>query len=326
MKVSVIIPVYNVRPYLERCLRSVLCQTYKDLEIIMVDDGSTDGSGELAEQLATLDSRICVIHQENQGLSGARNTGLRAAQGNYVVFLDSDDEWLLKDGIERLMQDTESDIIIFKVVEIWPSGRKEYMSDYNIETLLSLPNAQSLFEYFVYNRLFRASAVLLLVRREFLIQHSIFFPLGLISEDVYWSLHLWQHIRTVGFCNIDLYGYHHRSGSITQTVSFRVYESYDKIFNHFKEQCASNCINARPIAVYLSRLWVTLAYSFNELPSNRKREAMVIMKSHSDVLTYAQDPKTRRALALVKLVGVKNTTLIFGWYWWARNIVKHHVI
>ena len=74
MKVSVIIPVYNVKPYLERCVSSVLMQTYKKLEVILVDDGSTDGSGDLCEELATADERIIVIHQENQGLSGARNT------------------------------------------------------------------------------------------------------------------------------------------------------------------------------------------------------------------------------------------------------------
>ena len=81
MKVSVVIPVYNVKPYLERCVNSVLRQTYKDLEIILVDDGSTDGSGELCNDMATRDQRICVIHQENQGLSGARNTGIQQATG-----------------------------------------------------------------------------------------------------------------------------------------------------------------------------------------------------------------------------------------------------
>ena len=92
MKVSVVIPVYNVRLYLERCVQSVLRQTYKDLEIILVDDGSKDDSGKLCDQLALSDQRIRVIHQENQGLSGARNTGIRQATGEYIIFLDSDDE------------------------------------------------------------------------------------------------------------------------------------------------------------------------------------------------------------------------------------------
>ena len=103
LKVSVVIPVYNVMPYLERCVQSVVRQTYQNLEIILVDDGSTDGSGKLCDKIAGTDQRIRVIHQKNQGLSGARNTGIRQATGEYVVFLDSDDEWLLSDGLEVLL-------------------------------------------------------------------------------------------------------------------------------------------------------------------------------------------------------------------------------
>ena len=123
MKVSVIIPVYNVRLYLERCVQSVLRQTYKDLEIILVDDGSKDNSGELCDQLALSDQRIRVIHQENQGLSGARNTGIRQATGEYIIFLDSDDEWLLSDGLENLLQGEKADLIIFKRVDIWEKNQ-----------------------------------------------------------------------------------------------------------------------------------------------------------------------------------------------------------
>ena len=89
--VSVIIPVYNVESYLERCVRSVSEQSYSNLEIIVVDDGSTDGSGEICDRLGNEDNRIQVIHQANQGLSGARNAGIDVCKGDYVCFVDSDD-------------------------------------------------------------------------------------------------------------------------------------------------------------------------------------------------------------------------------------------
>ena len=89
--VSIIIPVYNSGPYLNKCLDSVLAQTMQELEIILVNDGSTDGSPAILEDYALRDARIRIISQENQGLSGARNTGIRAARGSYLTFLDSDD-------------------------------------------------------------------------------------------------------------------------------------------------------------------------------------------------------------------------------------------
>ena len=101
--VTVIVPVYKVEPYLEKCVDSVLCQTYSNLEVILVDDGSPDRCGEMCEVYAGLDSRVRVIHQENRGLSGARNTGLDVCQGEYVLFVDSDD-WVEEIAVERLLQ------------------------------------------------------------------------------------------------------------------------------------------------------------------------------------------------------------------------------
>ena len=89
--ISIIIPVYNVAVYLPRCLDSILAQTYKNLEIILVDDGSKDNSGKVCDEYALKDSRIKVIHQKNQGVSVARNAGLRIAKGDYIGFVDSDD-------------------------------------------------------------------------------------------------------------------------------------------------------------------------------------------------------------------------------------------
>ena len=100
--ISVIIPVYNVEKYLRRCLDSVIAQTYQNLEIICVDDGSIDDSGKICDQYAVRDARIKVIHQENQGLSAARNKGLDAAEGEYIAFVDSDD-YILEDMYKKML-------------------------------------------------------------------------------------------------------------------------------------------------------------------------------------------------------------------------------
>ena len=91
-KLSIIIPVYNAEPYIKRCMDSVLCQTFSDFELIIVNDGSADDSARIADEYAGEDYRIIVIHQGNQGVSSARNTGLEIAAGEYIAFVDSDDE------------------------------------------------------------------------------------------------------------------------------------------------------------------------------------------------------------------------------------------
>lgn len=105
--ITVIVPVYNVEKYLRRCLDSIIRQTYQNLEILCIDDGSIDNSGEICEQYAARDARIKVIHQENQGLSTARNRGLDTATGEYIAFVDSDD-YIAADVLEQLYQSAVS--------------------------------------------------------------------------------------------------------------------------------------------------------------------------------------------------------------------------
>ena len=124
MLVSIIIPVYNVAKYLRDCVHSVQCQTHKEIEILLVDDGSTDDSGLICERLATEDEHIKVVHQTNQGLSAARNTGINHATGEYLAFLDGDDEYLLADGLQRLVwkaEETHADVILFQGVDVYPN-------------------------------------------------------------------------------------------------------------------------------------------------------------------------------------------------------------
>lgn len=101
--VSVIVPVHNVKPYLEEAIESIIYQSYKDLEIILIDDGSTDGSGEICDEFEKQDNRIKVIHQRNRGLSAARNVGLDICSGEYIIFLDSDDAFC-KDYVEKMLE------------------------------------------------------------------------------------------------------------------------------------------------------------------------------------------------------------------------------
>ena len=327
MRLSVIIPVYNVKPYLERCVQSVLRQTFKDMEIILVDDGSTDGSGELADELATLDFRIRIIHQENHGLSVARNMGLQAASGEYVVFLDSDDEWLSPNGIDMMLRESEPgcDLIVFKRVDFWKQGRRVDSTDYNLKAISNLSGGSAVFDYLVRTQQFQVSACFLMVRRDILIDNEIFFPVGYADEDVSWNLRLWQFVQTVSFYNLPFYGYYHRTDSLTTTNPTHIFRSNDRILTNWEKSCENGCVNNTSILAFLANIWVSLGYRIHMLNNSEKSEAISILERHKDLLQYATTPKTRRTALMVKMIGVRLSSQILGFYWSLRTIFTGNV-
>ena len=127
--ISIIVPVYNVQEYLPKCLDSIINQTYKNLEIILVDDGSTDNSGKLCDEYAERDKRIKIIHQKNSGQANARNKGIKESKGKYIAFVDSDD-WIDEDFIETLEKYISNDNIVC-------CGYKEIYDDKVVENRIS---------------------------------------------------------------------------------------------------------------------------------------------------------------------------------------------
>ena len=138
--VSVIIPVYNVKPYLARCLSSIVGQSCRNLEILVIDDGSTDGSSEICDRFAAEDDRIRVFHTENRGLSAARNLGLEHSKGACIVFVDSDD-YLEEGAVPKILSwidSTDADVAFLLSRKVYPDGTSEPLGE-NLEQLTLLP-------------------------------------------------------------------------------------------------------------------------------------------------------------------------------------------
>ncbi|HJD46111.1 MAG TPA: glycosyltransferase family 2 protein [Candidatus Mediterraneibacter norfolkensis] len=161
--ISVIIPVYNVEKYLRRCIESVIGQTYQNLEILLVDDGSSDGSPQICDEYAEKDSRITVLHISNSGPSAARNKALEICTGDYVGFVDSDD-WISPDMYEILydnLQENNADVSIVGYAMVWPSGKTQKQSDENLfyvwthDQLMEEWISQRLFKGFMCDKLFK---------------------------------------------------------------------------------------------------------------------------------------------------------------------------
>lgn len=217
--VSVIVPVFNVEKYLSNCINSILNQEYSNLEIILVDDGSTDHSGKLCDSFLSVDSRIKVFHKKNGGLSDARNYGIQYATGNYITFIDSDDivsNKLIK-HLMSLSQKYEADISICNPLHIFnkKTNNYEFKKPQKIEVL---DTKQSLNKMF-YQKDFLVSAWGKLYKKQLF--NNIKFPVGMLFEDIAIMYKLFYNSNVVVYSDAKFYGYYHRENSIT-TKDFSV--------------------------------------------------------------------------------------------------------
>lgn len=194
--VSVIIPIYNVEKYIEKCLLSVIEQKHQNLEIICVNDGTTDRSMNIVLKKAKKDSRIQIINISNSGLSVARNIGLEAARGKYICFLDSDD-CLAPETFEELLsiaEKNQADIVFFNAESIYESSeladkQKGYATYYKRnKSYEGCYNGQELFSLMISNHDFKPSACLQLIRHQFLEENEIQFYPGILHEDNLFTL------------------------------------------------------------------------------------------------------------------------------------------
>lgn len=224
IKISVIIPVYNVEKYLPQCVDSVLSQSYQNLEIILVDDGSSDQSGQICDQYGEKDPRVRVIHKTNGGLSDARNAGIQQAAGEYLLFLDSDDFWSDHEAIQRLVlraQCTQPDVINFSYIKFEEdTGIKvPYIS--STEAMPdSLSSKAEQLSYLTNHALYIASACNKMIRRS-LFSKGLLFAKGVFSEDIEWSARLLIIADSFDFVPENFYCYRQRSGSISHSISLK---------------------------------------------------------------------------------------------------------
>lgn len=328
MKLSIIIPVYNVEQYLESCVKSVITQTYQDLQVILVDDGSIDSSGALCDQLAKQDTRIQVIHKPNGGLSDARNAGLKVATGDYVAFLDSDDVYLLQDGIEQMMHvvaKDKPDLLLFQCVDVYPvrqSVRRAYDSDFLVNH-----TGTEVFHQLVRTQSFNMSACFQLIRRELLEKHQLYFEKGLLSEDVDWSLRLWRHVEHVRALNLPMYGYQHREGSITTTYTIRNLRSYEHIFAKFvalyqHKENGDGLLYWKTVMGYLAQMYTNCLYNYGQLTRSERKECYSVLRDYAILLDHSISIKSDRVVVVKKCLGLRLSICLFTLYGNIRRKLK----
>ena len=252
-KISLLVAAYNIEDYIAKCLNSLVQQTLKDIEIIVVNDGSTDTTLDKIKEWANKDERIKIIDQENQGLSNVRKVGFKAAQGKYIQYVDGDD-WLVLNACEKLYNQAEkelADVVVFHYQKIYFDGKKQNFWGYNRERL-----ASHAFISFVKGGLF-CSVCTKLLRRQFLVDCNFQFPKNITyGEDEAFSALLFLQQPNIAFINNHLYCYYQRIDGASHDLESYVNDS-ELVFSLIKKTL--NMMNAEQIFIEYANFY-TLIY------------------------------------------------------------------
>lgn len=318
MLFSFIVPVYNVEKYLDTCIKSIINQEYKDYEIILVDDGSTDSSPEICDQYERHYNFSKVIHKINGGLSDARNCGIRLAKGKYILFVDSDD-YIASDAIENIVQTLKSergdiDVMFLEAKKFYPDNSSESLGDGMKIEYVCGKSQKEVLANIAHLPKFPGSACTKLIKRELIINNDLFFEKGLISEDIDWTIGLLLNANKFSYCGEDYYYYRqNREGSITNSTNKKSLEGLLYIIKKWARKDNrtpyQNSINS-----FLSYEYMIMLYSYSKLSVTDQVTLKKEISYYKWIMDYSQTKKTKIVSLSVKILGISLTSKLLNIY------------
>jgi len=304
---SIIIPVYNVEQYLAECVDSILSQTFEDYEVILIDDGSPDRSGAICDEYALRDDRIKVIHKENSGVSDTRNTGMKVAKGEYILFLDSDDGLFDETVLMRLYKRVEEKQFPDVLIQDLNYGLKEVCDGQTLLLkVLQTWDKNKELDTVVWNKLFK---------RQYLIENSIYFLKGYVHEDDYWVPIAIVNAKKCALMNENICNHRTNEYSITQNpseqaimrrVRSKLHVGF-QVVDYFKNYDCSEEVRQEAYKIYISLFLTGLTGSFLIKSRDFKKELKKKRKETAPILLFAQksNKKSHRTLAKIyKFFGI----------------------
>lgn len=308
--ISVIIPVYNVERYLLECIDSVLSQSYKNIEIILVDDGSTDSSSLICDQIKEKSDKVVVIHKQNGGLSDARNAGIQAATGEYILFLDSDDFWDDKNAVFNLVNrvtKTQADVLNFSYKKYYADTNKKVPYFSGLDPMPEGVNTlYDQLSFLTEKGLYIASACNKMIRRS-IFSKDLFFREGTFSEDIEWCAKLMATAKSMDFICENFYCYRQRESSISHTINTKKCEDLcNNIVRCFRVAADVDNNLKKFMYSYISYQYGTF-FVVQALAESFQKKSISKLEDYKWVLKYYGHNKKLMFLYLgCKLIGYKN--------------------
>lgn len=320
---TIVIPVYNVQEYIEQCLNSVLIQTFKDLEVIVVNDGSPDLSLEICENFQSIDSRVRVFSKKNGGLSSARNFGIGQALGEYLIFLDSDDYWddneaLLK--IFKRLEKGKDEILIFgcKDFDVRTNILKISKGGYNAHFVDTL-NKKEIIDYLIENSMFPGAAWLLAVKRNFIVNNAIFFNEDNNAEDIDWLLNVFVNTKKITVLDEPFYIYRkNRKTSITSSFGEKSLRGILYAIERWKSVLIQDSINHSMLKI-LSYNYILAVAQFRSNPILLKYQDQ--LEDNKDLLKpdLALNIQTKVLMKFLSIAGIHYGSMVLKILFKFRN-------
>lgn len=318
---SVIIPVYNVEKYLNQCVDSVINQNLDDIEIILVDDGSPDNCPQICDFYAEKYDYVKVIHKKNGGLSSARNSGIDDAQGDYIIFMDSDDWWnpdvSVKDMLSYVKEHPQTEMYLFTSFDyIEGEGyfkRNEHENFANID----VSSVKSYYQSLLNNGNMEVSANTKILKTSFIKENKLYFTENLLSEDNEWIIRVLRVASKVDKLEYPLYlcrlG---RADSITNSIRKKNITDLLGIVKKSIDYCAeNNNFTFKELELcFCSYLWFCAMGLCTCLSKEEKKDVRELFDNSSSVCAYSNSRKTKLCNRVYKIFGLRITMFILGKY------------
>lgn len=322
MELSIIIPIYKTEEYLAECVNSILSQKTRDLEVILIDDGSPDNCPAMCDEFAKADSRVKVVHKENGGLSSARNVGLKVATGKYVAFVDSDDK-LFPSSIQEILlwiKSNNEDICFLKVLKLYPDGSKRDLGEVIHGSQLKAHNKEDVVAYLASGFKYPGSAWGKLFRREFLLENDLHFPYDRrYSEDLGFIRDCILYADSFDSLDVQYYQYRQgREGSITNKISAKNFYDLFKFVNESAEKLtvdkkAKDSVSTS-LMCFVAYEYSILLYLYSLLPELDKKTAFEKLKEYKWILRFTGNKKGKAIFFVCNVFGIRFTSLLMKQY------------
>ena len=320
MRFSVILPIYKVEKYLAECVDSILNQSFTDYEIILVDDGSPDGSGAICDDYAKKDARIKVIHKKNGGLSDARNAGFEIALGEYVVFIDSDDYVTNNDFLKKISDKRDecgSDIILYKYSKLYDETKKMDAPAFSLDFVNGITDSDELLYELVKKDAYYGMAWIKAFKREVAVKGNGAFEKGLLGEDMDWYFNLLLHSDRISAIDESFIAYRQREGSITATHKIKNLTDFIYILEKWHEIIRAadmTDVKRKALLGALAKYYSNLLIVYMRIKDKEKKKYKKRVKALSVLLDHSVSARPMQIRRYYKILGLGGTVALLKIY------------